>query len=123
MEQFLRLGKNPNCLATIFGEKWEQATSPFHAYLEQLFNCHVDVQWTTGRLNYINGYTTKAHDAMDFRLGAEFTDSPANDRWPTTSMSQDSLYPRGSPMVPRGRAYDSVVSCVEMLCTNPVAMR
>ena len=61
-----------------------QDTSPFHAYLEQLFSCHVDVQWTTGRLNYINGYTTKAHDAMDFRLGSEFTDSPVNDRWPTT---------------------------------------
>ena len=37
-----------------------QDTSPFHAYLEQLFSCHIDVQWTTGRLNYINGYTTKA---------------------------------------------------------------
>ena len=46
----------------------QQATSPFHAYMEKLFNCHVDVQWTTGRLNYINGYTTKAQDSMDFRL-------------------------------------------------------
>ena len=44
----------------------QQATSPFHAYLEKLFNCHIDVQWTTGRLNYINGHTAKAQDAMDF---------------------------------------------------------
>ena len=42
----------------------QQTTSPFHAYLENLFQSHVDVQWTTGRLNYINGYTTKAEDAM-----------------------------------------------------------
>ena len=28
-----------------------QETSPFHAYLESLFESHVDVQWTTGRLN------------------------------------------------------------------------
>ena len=46
----------------------QQATSPFHAYLEQLFNCHIDVPWTTGRLNYIDAYTTKAQDPMDFRL-------------------------------------------------------
>ena len=61
----------------------QKTTSPFHHYLEGLLKFHIDVQWK-GRLNYINGYTTKSHDAMDFRLGSEFTDSPANDRWPTT---------------------------------------
>ena len=54
-----------------------QRTSEFHSSLEQLFSrrsdklTHIDVQWTTGRLNYINGYTTKAHDALDFRLDSE----------------------------------------------------
>ena len=60
-----------------------QDTSPFHAYLEQLFSCHVDVQWTTGRLNYINGYTTKAQDAMDFRLDAETSPEGKHSRWKT----------------------------------------
>ena len=60
-----------------------QDTSPFHAYLEQLFSCHIDVQWTTGRLNYINGYTTKAQDAMDFRLDSETGYAGPNGRWLT----------------------------------------
>ena len=63
--------------------KYRQPTSPFHAYLESLFNCHVDVQWTTARLNYINGYTTKAHDSLDFRLDRESMDGLGNDRWLT----------------------------------------
>ena len=41
-----------------------QDTSPFHAYLENLFSCHVEVQWTTARLNCINGYTTCIHAYM-----------------------------------------------------------
>ena len=60
-----------------------QDTSPFHAYLEHLFCCHIDVQWTTGRLNYINGYTTKAHDSMDFRLDSETFYAGSNGRWLT----------------------------------------
>ena len=60
-----------------------QDTSPFHAYLEQLFSCHIDVQWTTGRLSYINGYTTKAQDSMDVRLGAETGYAGPNGRWLT----------------------------------------
>ena len=58
-----------------------QDTSPFHAYIEQLFNCHVDVQWTTGRLNYINGYTTKGHDAMDFSLDKLHTATGKEAKW------------------------------------------
>ena len=62
---------------------WHRDTSPFHAYLEQLFSCHIDVQWTTGRLNYINGYTTKGQDAMDFRLNDETTPDTSQGRWLT----------------------------------------
>ena len=64
-------------------ERKQQATSPFHAYLEQLFSCHIDVQWTTGRLNYINGYTTKAQNSMDFRLDSETAYSGPHGRWLT----------------------------------------
>ena len=60
-----------------------QDTSPFHSYLEGLFSCHIDVQWTTGRLNYISGYTTKAQDSMDFRLDAETSYGGQHGRWLT----------------------------------------
>ena len=60
-----------------------QDTSPFHAYLENLFHCPIDVQWTTGRLNYINGYTTKAQDSMDFRLDSETRYDGSHGRWLT----------------------------------------
>ena len=60
-----------------------QATSPFHTYLSELFKARVDVQWTTGRLNYINGYTTKAHDAMDFTIDATSTTCTKTQRWLT----------------------------------------
>ena len=60
-----------------------QDTSPFHSYLEQLCSCHIDVQWTTGRLNYINGYTTNAQDAMDFRLDSETSYAGPSGRWLT----------------------------------------
>ena len=59
----------------------QQATLPFHAYLENLFSCHIDVQWTTGRLNYINGYTTKAQDSMDFRFDSETGPGGQPGRW------------------------------------------
>ena len=62
-------------------EKNMQLTSPFHAYLDNLFKCRVDVQWVKGRLNYINGYTTKAHDAMDFSLDSSSTSCEGHDRW------------------------------------------
>ena len=60
-----------------------QETSPFHAYLESLFQCHIDVQCTSGRLNYINGYTTKAQDSMEFRLESETAYEGPHVRWLT----------------------------------------
>lgn len=57
-----------------------QETSPVHSYLAKLFNCHVDAQWTMCRSNYINDYTTKAHDACGFRLDPLHTDA-FHDRW------------------------------------------
>ena len=64
------------------GRPGQKTTSEFHTYLENLFNkCHVDVQWTTGRLNYINGYTTKAHDSVDFRLNDMTVANAGDNRW------------------------------------------
>ena len=41
------------------------------------------MQWTTGRLNYINGYTTKAHDSLDFHCSAEQMSKGKHDNWLT----------------------------------------
>ena len=60
----------------------QPVTSEFHKFLEELFKCHVDVQWTTGRLNYINGYTTKAYDAVDFRVN-DMTAGSGDNKWLT----------------------------------------
>ena len=60
-----------------------QRTSPFHGDLEDLFKASIDVQWTTGRLNYINGYTTKAHDAMDFTMDSSISGDDRSERWMT----------------------------------------
>ena len=66
------------------GKLGQRTTSEFHSYLESLFNkCHIDVQWTTGRLNYINGYTTKAHDSIDFRINDMTMANPGDNRWYT----------------------------------------
>ena len=36
------------------------------SYLEEVFECDVDIQVGSGFLNYINGYVTKASDCVDF---------------------------------------------------------
>ena len=46
--------------------------SAFVSSLEQMFRCEIDVQVGNGRLNYINGYVAKDHDAVDVGLG-EYT--------------------------------------------------
>ena len=51
------------------GRSGTQVVSAFCNFLEKLFLCEVDVQIGNGRLNYINGYVTKDHDAVDVGLG------------------------------------------------------
>ena len=41
-------------------------SSSLGAYFEEHLECDVDVQVGSGFLNYINGYVTKASDAIDF---------------------------------------------------------
>ena len=42
--------------------------SPLISYLEGLGFQSIDVQYGVGFLNYINGYTSKSMDALDFRM-------------------------------------------------------
>ena len=50
------------------GRSGEAHSSPIIHYLERLGYGTVDVQYGEGFLNYINGYTAKAQDSLDFRL-------------------------------------------------------
>ena len=50
------------------GNSQEGRWSEFIRVLSSYGFDHIDVQYGEGFLNYINGYTTKASDAMDFRL-------------------------------------------------------
>ena len=97
-------------------------TSPFHAHLEELFRWHVDVQWTTGRLNYINGYTTKAQDSLDFRLDNTSLSQGKHANWLTVYR----LLCRTTVCIPVvilwfARAYPMVRSCRVCKCYAPIA--
>ena len=54
------------CLA---GRTGTAVVSAFVRFLELVFCCEIDVQVGNGRLNYINGYVAKDHDAVDVGLG------------------------------------------------------
>ena len=43
--------------------------SAFVRFLELFFCCEIDVQIGNGRINYINVYVAKDHDAVDQGLG------------------------------------------------------
>ena len=46
----------------------DEKRSVLVAFLENLFDARVDVQAGSGWLNYINGYTTKSNEALNFAL-------------------------------------------------------
>ena len=52
--------------------------------LEDLFNCRIDVQDGCGFLNYINGYTTKANESLNFKMSEHFKAENANAIWSQT---------------------------------------
>ena len=56
-------------LASLAGRSKTGVVSAFVKFLELLFCCDIDVQVGNGRLNYINGYVSKDHDAVDVGLG------------------------------------------------------
>ena len=51
---------------------------------EELFNSRVDVQDGNGFLNYINGYTTKANEALHFKMTEHFKNADAHAIWRQT---------------------------------------
>ena len=60
-----------------------QTTSEFIRFLEREGFASIDVQYGEGFLNYINGYTAKASDALDFRL-KEHLAKDGSHRWRMT---------------------------------------
>ena len=60
----------------------EGRTSPLVDRLASYGFQTIDVQYGSGYLNYINGYTAKASDAMDFRLD-QHTAGEASSHWRT----------------------------------------
>ena len=64
------------------GNSQEGRWSDFIRVLSSYGFDHIDVQYGEGFLNYINGYTSKASDAMDFRLD-QHTMPGASHQWRT----------------------------------------
>jgi hypothetical protein len=67
-------------LALLQGRTGTAVISAFVKFLAMVFMCEVDVQVGNGRLNYINGYVSKDHDAVDVGLG-EYTQKNACSSW------------------------------------------
>ena len=72
-----------------------KAVSAFVRFLEAVFHCDIDVQTGNGRLNYINGYVAKDHDAVDVGLG-EYVQKGATAPW----LAAYRLLSKGSPCIP-----------------------
>ena len=69
--------------ASDYSQTWlatKKVVSPFVRFLELVFRCDIDVQVGNGRLNYINGYVSKDHDAVDVGLG-EYAQKGATAPW------------------------------------------
>ena len=64
-------------------------------FLNLVFDCDIDVQVGNGRLNYINGYVSKDHDAVDVGLG-EYVQKNATAPW----LAAYRLLSKGSPSIP-----------------------
>ena len=56
-------------LSALQGRTGTAVISAFVKFMALVFACEIDVQVGNGRLNYINGYVSKDHDAVDVGLG------------------------------------------------------
>ena len=70
-------------LRFLVGNSGKKIWSPFVKFLSMLFNAEIDVQVGNGRLNYINGYVAKDHDAVDVGLG-EYVQTGSTAPWLAT---------------------------------------
>jgi len=82
-------------LQRLKGRSGTAVVSAFVKLLEAFFHCQIDVQIGNGRLNYINGYVSKDHDAVDVGLG-EYTRSNSTAPWLATYR----LLSKSSPCIP-----------------------
>jgi len=82
-------------LQRLKGRSGTAVVSAFVKLLEALFHCQIDVQIGNGRLNYINGYVSKDHDAVDVGLG-EYVRSNSTAPWLATYR----LLSKSSPCIP-----------------------
>ena len=82
-------------LTALKGRTDTAVVSAFVKFLETLFHCKIDVQIGNGRLNYINGYIAKDHDAVDVGLG-EYVQSGNTSSWLATYR----LMCKSSPCIP-----------------------
>jgi hypothetical protein len=64
-------------------------------FLELIFKAEIDVQVGNGRLNFINGYASKDHDAVDVGLG-EYVRKDATAPWLATYRFMS----KSSPCIP-----------------------
>ena len=72
-----------------------KVVSAFVKLLAALFNCEIDVQIGNGRLNYINGYISKDHDAVGVGLG-EYAQKNVCTSW----LAAYRLLSKGTPCIP-----------------------
>ena len=77
------------------GRTGTKVVSAFVRFLAALFRCEIDVQIGNGRLNYINGYVAKDHDAVDVGLG-EYVQKGAHAPW----LSAYRLLSKSTPGIP-----------------------
>ena len=82
-------------LTWLQGRTGTAVVSAFVRFLNLLFHCEIDVQIGNGRLNYINGYVSKDHDAVDVGLG-EYVQKDACGSWLATYR----LISKSTPCIP-----------------------
>ena len=82
-------------LSLLQGRSGTKVVSLFVKFLETVFQCQIDVQIGNGRLNYINGYVAKDHDAVDVGLG-EYMQRSSTAPWLATYR----LLSKSSPGIP-----------------------
>ena len=67
-------------LQFLAGRTGKGVLSAFVKFLQMVLCCEIDVQVGNGRLNYINGYVAKEHDAVDVGLG-EYVQKSSTAPW------------------------------------------
>ena len=82
-------------LQALAGRTGTKVVSAFVRFLQLVSCCEIDVQIGNGRINYINGYVSKDHDAVDVGLG-EYVQKNSSSSW----LSAFRLLSKSSPGMP-----------------------